>query len=131
MARTYTTIFAICKAHQLDYKDVVREYTGGETDSLRSLTDYQVENLEARLKALSKGDFKPKPGDAQRKKFISLAGKMRWGTTTLQIVKALDNWCLKQKYRKKLNDLNEAELNVLLTVFEAKVYSQYLSGIHK
>jgi hypothetical protein len=131
MPRNYKPLFAALKKIGKDYKEAVYEFTDGRTESPKDLSDGELKELVIRVNQLKPGDFTPKPGDQQRKKFISIAGKMNWGNTTRAIVDRLDHWCLKQKYRKKLNDLTVAELNVLLTVFESKVYTQYLTAIHK
>ncbi|MGV3705431.1 MAG: hypothetical protein ACO1NU_08635 [Arcticibacter sp.] len=134
VARDYTQFFAICKAHGFDYKEKVAEFTNDRTDSLRALTDAEFNRMLKLMTDLNKPvrqKFKPKPGDDQRKKMISIARQMRWLKDGKADVKRLDMWCKSQKYKKGLNQLSILELNVMVTIFETKVYGHYLSTLNK
>lgn len=134
MARDYSTFFAICKEHGLDYRHQVAEFTQDRTESLRSLTDQEYEELEARMKNLSKparSRFIPPPGDEQRKKIIAIARKMRWMKDGKVDIARINAWCLKQKFKTGLNKLTIPQLNVLVTIFENNVYVSYLKGLNR
>ena len=131
MSRNYQQFFAICKANRLDKAEVVYEFTEGQTDSLSKLTDGEYHELLTRLRKLQPqqaGAFSPKPGDGQRKKLIAIAGKMNWGTTTIEIVGRL-NAFLQERYSKELNEFDVPELNKIVWVFENKIYKDYLKRI--
>lgn len=136
MKRNYKQLFAICKAQGFDYKDKVAEISQGRTDSLKMLTDGEYKELMIRLvrlneptrKLAAKADFKP--GDKMRKKMISLAAQMKWGEKMSDILTRLDKWCLDQKYKKPLMQHNEAELSLLVTIFEQRVYADYLKYLN-
>jgi len=122
----YAQFFAIINKHGLDYKEVVLWFSDGRTSSLSSLPLREYNEL---LRIMQQHNGIP-PGDGQRKKLIAIARSMQWGTNSRQIVLALDNWLLKQKYRKKLMQHTEAELNVMVTIFENKVYAGYLAALN-
>ncbi len=130
--RDYKQFFAICKAHGFDYKDKVAEFTDGRTDSLRGLSDEEWVALERRMLSLNapfrKRTFKPRPGDAQRKKMLSIARQMGWVRDGRTDVSRVNDWCLSQKYKKGLNELTMVELNTLLYIFETKVLASYYEG---
>jgi hypothetical protein len=113
--------------NDLNYKDVVKDFTDNRTDSLSSLTDQEFAQLMTRLDPYNRVP----PGDQQRKKLIGIASLMKWGDTIEQIRLALDGWLLKQKYRKPLMQLTPQELNVMVTIFETKVYPDYLRSLNK
>ncbi|MEO7212640.1 hypothetical protein [Mucilaginibacter sp.] len=131
MKRDYSQIFAICKKIGKDYKDVVAEFTehrpAGQTDSLRALTDGEYSELVRRIAMFNT----PPPGDQQRKKMIAIAKLMKWGKNTDEILESIDGWLLKQKYEKPLMELDLQQLGVMVTVFETKVYPDYLRGLNK
>lgn len=129
----YEQVFAFCKKHGLDYKDVVSQFTNGRTDSLRALSDAEYLHLCIGLNRSSPGKWEPKPGDKVRKKMIAIARQMHWGTagSNFHLLAKLDAWCLKQKYGKRLNDLSVEELGVMATVFEKNVYGDYLKGLNR
>lgn len=135
MKRNYKQLFAICKKHGLDYKDKVAEFTNGRTESLKELTDGEYKELMIRLQRFNpqppEGGFVPKPGDKMRKKMISIAGQMQWGTSTMQLVGRINNWCLHQKFKKPLMEHNEEELGLLVTIFEQKVLADYFKGLNR
>lgn len=133
MPRNYKTIFAICKQHGWDYKDKVAEFTEGRTDSLSSLTDAELLQLESELKkfnALPK-DWKPKDGNEQRRKMIAIARDMRWDARGKDVMmKRIDEWCkTKTKYKKALNDLEVDELNKVVYIFEHQVKKAFLKNV--
>jgi len=130
----YSQFFAICKKHGFDYKEKVAEFTNGETDSLRKLTDDQFEAMMILMEEMNKGyrkDFEPKPGDKQRKKLIGIAKDMFWGKNTKETVADIDRWCKKQKFKKGLMAHTEKELNLLVAIFEQKVYPDYLHNLNR
>ena len=131
MVRDYKKLFAILKAIGLTKEEAVMDFTEGKSDSLKSLNDGEFKEFMIRLRRLQPAPKKwqPSPGDGQRKKMIGLAKSMHWGRDTLEVIARLDEWCLKQKYHKRLNDLSVMELGTLLTIFEHKVYTGYLKGI--
>lgn len=145
MTRDYKKFYALCKRHGLDKDELVLELTRGYTKSLRAISDAEFQDLMGRLEKLggnpSKGSkplegWKPKPGDMQRKKMISLARQMGWGGSpsaadVKAIVAKLDTWCLKQKFQKRLMQHTVAELNLLVTIFEEKVFADYLKALNK
>lgn len=142
--RDYKKFYALCKAQGIDKGELVLGMTRGYTKSLRAISDQEFDELMSQLEIASakprndvpiRGWF-PKPGDKQRKKMISLARQMGWGGSPSSadvklIVSKLDTWCLKQKYGKALMQHTVAELNLLLTIFEEKVFADYLKGLNK
>lgn len=130
MNRNYKELFAICKAAGLDYKDAVLNFTEGRTDSLRALSDgeYRELMLQVRKWQPARRPVDIAPGDAQRKKMIAIAGKMYWGTNTLEIVGKLNEWCRNQ-YGKELNELDVPTLNKAVWVLENKVQKDYLKKV--
>lgn len=136
MPRQYQQLFAICKRHGLDYKDKVAEFTNGRTESLKSLTDGEYKELMTRLSKLNhsaRQNFIPKPGDAQRKKIISIAREMRWDQNInfADLMQRIDNYMLtRTKYKKKLMELSEDELNKVLYIFETEVKRSFLKDLN-
>ncbi|WP_164126087.1 hypothetical protein [Sphingobacterium luzhongxinii] len=130
MSRNYPQFFAICKAVGVNYKDAVLNFTDGRTDSLRALSDSEWRELELRSRKWqpAKRPDDIAPGDAQRKKMIAIAGKMHWGTNTLEIVGRLNEWCQNQ-YGKELNELDVPTLNKAVWVMENKVQKDYLKKV--
>lgn len=130
MARDYKTFFAICKALGLDKEEVVFEFTGGETKSLSALNDGEWKELmiQLRKRQPARKPTEVRPGDAQRKKMIAIAGKMNWGTNTMEVVGKLNQW-LRDTYGKELNEFEVTELNRIVWVMENKVYKDYLKRV--
>lgn len=130
MARDYKTFFAICKALGLDKEEVVFEFTGGETKSLSALNDGEWKELmiQLRKRQPARKPTEVKPGDAQRKKMIAIAGKMNWGTNTMEVVGKLNEW-LRDTYGKDLNEFEVTELNRIVWVMENKIYKDYLKRV--
>lgn len=129
--RNYKQVYAILNHIGLSKEEAVLDFTEGRSDRLSSLDDGEFKEFMIRLRRLQPvpSGWTPPAGDAQRKKMIGLARDMHWGRDTLEIVRRLDEWCLKQKFKKKLNDLSISELGTLLTIFENKVYTGYLKGL--
>lgn len=129
MSRNYRAFYAILNKLGLEKEDVVSEFTSGRTDSLRALTDGEFRELMLRLgRKQSVKEWKPKPGDAQRKKLIAIAGAMHWGKDTLEIVGKLNVW-MKGHWGKELNEYDENELNRIVWVMENKIYKEFLKSI--
>jgi hypothetical protein len=158
--RHYSQFFALCKAQGFEKEELAGEISKGRTSSLRALTDQEFDDVLEYLKHLQhkKTDWTPKPGDLQRKKMISLGRQMNWGTATAPttpastppaptppapmkggegrsenqlILERLDGWCLKQKYKKALMEHTVPELNILVSIFEGKVFKSYLENLNK
>lgn len=138
MKRSYTQFYALTKGLQLSKEEIILGFTEGRTASLRALSDFEyLELLRSLVKTAPKRSFTPKPGDRQRKKMISIAYEMKWHIPPAPLeggrpylMRRLNNWCLKQRYRKMLNDHTPDELNVLCGIFEEKVYKSYLEGLN-
>lgn len=130
MARDYKTFFAICKALGLDKEEVVFEFTGGETKSLSALNDGEWKELmiQLRKRQPARKPTEVRPGDAQRKKMIAIAGKMNWGTNTMEVVGKLNEW-LRDTYGKELNEFEVTELKRIVWVMENKIYKDYLKRV--
>jgi hypothetical protein len=127
MKRDYKQFFAIIKKHDLQKEEVVLEFTQGRTNSLSALTDNEYNELMRRA-----ARFNPiPPGDQQRKKMIALAKQMYPGRSTKQLIEILDGWCLKQKYAKPLMGLDLQQLGVMVTIYETKVLTDFLSNLNK
>lgn len=138
MTRNYPQFFAITKAFDLDKDELAQEVSQGRTASLRALTDKEWLSLMSQLQAMQdKKDFTPPPGDVQRKKMISIARQMNWHMKDGQdlgishLINRLDAWCQKQKYKKPLMKHTVQELNILLSIFEEKVFTSYLTDLNK
>jgi hypothetical protein len=127
MARDYKRLFAIFIRLGLEKEEVVYQFTNGEHGSLTKLTDAEFAELERRAVRLN---VLP-PGNDQRRKFISLARSMNWGTNTASILRRIDGWLIKQKYQLPLMKLDVPQLNTMLTIFEQKVYADYLKALNK
>lgn len=105
-------------------KEVKLSATNGRTDSSREMTHQEASALIKALKLNEqpKQDFKPKPGQAQRRKIISICHDMRWfeNATGKVNIHALNAWLLeKGVVKKELNNLSVAELNKTVTQFES------------
>ena len=128
----YSQFFAICKVHGFEYKDKVYEFTNGRTESLSSLSELEYTQMMKRLIDLNepfRKNHRKTPGDKQRKKMMALAYLMNWGSA-LQVVKRLDGWARQQKFKKGWMQHNEAELDLLVAIFEQKVYTHYLTTLN-
>ena len=135
MKRNYREFYALIKGKPYSKAEIVSSFTDGQTESLSAMSDQQFEGLMQFLRPkMNDYDFTPKPGDAQRKKMISIARQMNWGDqvqSSSSVVQAVNNWCLKQRYKKPLMQHNVQELNILVTIMEEKVYPSYLKGLNK
>lgn len=134
MPRDYSTIHTICGKKKWNYKDKVFEFTNGRTDSLRALTDEELQQFEEKLKEFNgpiPKDWKPKDGNEQRRKMIAIARDMRWDARGKDVMmKRIDNWCkTKTKYKKALNDLEVDELNKVVYIFEHQVKKAFLKNV--
>jgi len=125
--RNYKQFYAICNKHDLTKEEVVLEFTKERTDKLSELSEGEFAEL---MRRMARMNTLP-PGDLQRKKMISLARQMQWGKTTQDILTRINGWLLKQKYQRPLMQLNVPELNVMLTIFETKVFKDYMEGLNK
>jgi hypothetical protein len=133
--RNYKQFFAICKAHGFDKEEKVLEFTEGRTSSLSELSDREFGKMMLILQKLNAPNrqgrqFEPKPGDKQRKKLLALARKMNWGDVPTTLAK-LDEWSRKQKYKKGLMDHTPGELDLLVVIFEQRVYADYLTALNR
>jgi hypothetical protein len=138
MTRNYPQFFAITRQFGMDKEEIAMATSGGRTASLKELTDEEWAEIMEQLTAIQKRKkWTPPPGDIQRKKMISIARQMNWHLVDGQdkgfgrIVDRLDGWCLKQKFKKRLMQHSVQELNVLVSIFEEKVYKSYLEGLNK
>ena len=135
MPRNYKQFFAICKAHGFDKEEKVLEFTEGRTASLSDLSDREFGQMMLLLQKLNAPirqgiRFQPKPGDKQRKKLIAIARKMKWGDVPTTLIK-LDEWSRKQKFKKGLMEHSPAELDLLVAIFEQRVYADYLTALNR
>jgi len=129
----YSQLFAICKAHGFEYKEKVYEFTNGRTTSLTALSEIEYTSMMKLLIDLNeplRRDWVPKPGDPQRKKLFAIARLMKYGDNRT-IFSRLDQWARKQKYKKSLMQHNPAELDLLVTIFEQRVYTHYLTTLNE
>ena len=132
--RNYSQLFAICKKHGFDYKDKVAEFTNFRTDKLTELSDGEYRELMIRMTRLNepaRKAFVPKGGDKIRKKMLSICSKMHPGDTTGELLARLDEWCLNQTYKKPLMKHDIAELSLLVTIYEEKVYADFLTAYNR
>jgi hypothetical protein len=131
MIRDYRRFYAMCKALGKTKEESVYEFTNGRTTSCSALSDKEFNELFNMLSSHQQvpRKWEPAPGDAQRKKMISLARSMNWGDTTDQVLIKLDDFCLRQK-KKRMNALSTYELGLVLTVLE-KIYTEYLTEIKR
>lgn len=144
MKRNYPQFFALIKQFEMDKDEVALASSLGRTASLKGLTDEEWNTMMHQLTGMQKGkDWTPPPGDIQRKKMISISRQMNWHLnppadlpewwrSESQIIRfRLDAWCLKQKFKKPLMKHTVQELNVLVSIFEEKVYKSYLEDLNK
>lgn len=138
MSRNYPQFFAIIKQFEMDKEEVVQAFSLGRQSSLRGLTDQEWSTMMEHLTAMQKGqDWTPSPGDVQRKKMISLGRQMNWHMEhgkdkgNKLIVARLDGWAQRQKFKKHLMQHTVQELNVLVSIFEEKVFKSYLEDLNE
>ncbi|MDO9554551.1 hypothetical protein [Rhodonellum sp.] len=142
MSRDYKQFYAILKTTGMEKEEAVMIATEGRTESLRAMTDVEYSDMISKLQVQKSSgkSWAPKPGDMQRKKMISIARQMNWHLSTNRpiqdkgiqmIMYRLDGWCLAQKFKKSLMQHTEQELNVLVSIFEEKVFKSYLKDLNK
>lgn len=124
--RNYAQFYAICNKNGFTKEEVVHQFTNGLTNSLTALTDVEFKAL---MLWLQRFNTIP-PGNEIRRKLFALAKQMNRGNTA-QIRQHLDNWCRQQKYKKPLMLHSVAELGVICTIYEQKVYGDYLKDLNK
>jgi len=125
--RNYPQFFAICNKNGFTKQEVIKQYTEGKKKSMRELTDIEFYGM---MNWLQQFNTIP-PGDAIRKKMIALAKQMKRGNTVKAILEHLDDWCRDQKYKKPLMLHTIAELGVICTIYEEKVYCDYMRDLNK
>lgn len=87
-----------------DHSDLVAEFTGGQTTSLRKLTERELWKLEVRLEEMI-GDPKKQAGQRMRRKIIGiLAGRGAVNAQGKPDMARIYAWVLRYGYLKK--DLN-------------------------
>jgi hypothetical protein len=110
--------------------------TNGRTESSGKLYYNEAADLIKQLQAMQPvQQWKPKPGELQRRKIIAIAYNMHWeipnpkGGKPIADMKRINDWCIKFGFgHKKLNDYTVQELPKLVSIFEI-VYKQFLKGI--
>jgi hypothetical protein len=125
--RDYGQFYAIINKMGITKQEIVKEFTNGRTDSLTALSDSEWREVSDWLRIHNKIP----PGDLARKKMISIAKSMNWGENAKEIVPRLDAWLLKQKFAKPLMQLDVPQLSLMLTIFEQRVYADYLKDLNK
>jgi hypothetical protein len=60
-----------------------------------------------------------------------LTKQMHQGKSDKELNRILDGWCRKQKYKKALMLHNVTELGVICTIYEQKVFKDYLTHLNK
>lgn len=138
MKRNYPQFFAICRTFGLEKEELAAEVSSGRTSSLRALTEDEFSSIMERLDSMRRGiPWTPPPGDVQRKKMISIARQMNWHLVDgkdkgiAQIIVRLDCWAQAQKFKKELMKHTVQELNILVSIFEEKVFKSYLEDLNK
>lgn len=118
---------------QVDRSDLIDEYTNGNKNSLRDLSEWEYKEfikwlnpILQNLQTLKKKDWQNSPENRMRRKIIALfVHRMDY---TLE---DLDYWCEKfGKFKKKLNDHSLEELSQLVTQAE-KVYESFIKSVNK
>jgi hypothetical protein len=136
----YTPFFAAFNAAQkrgnpLTKEDVISQFTGGRTTSLKQLDTAELNELTLSLNRISgfqarRPNTHHDPTDKQRKAIIAIAHKMGWQTPSGKAdIRRINGWCVTfGKFKKPLNDHTAPELPELVTQFD-KVYQSFLKGI--
>lgn len=120
----------------VDREDLVYEYTGGRTKSLRELTPAEYEGL---IKWLSRqidahnSNWQNSPENQMRRKIIALFYKMGYRVTTIGYqhpskadMTAIKVWVMKYGYlHKDLNEYTVEELPKLVTQVE-EIYRKHM-----
>ncbi len=133
----YSRLFAIIKqlnsnGAQLSHKQLVKDFTGGRTESLKDLSEGEFQELERQLikstpKTKTATDYEADPRDAQRKAIIA---QFKSINRTADDAKA---WAEKYGVRgiKRLfNDYTAQELHTLLQNC-LKMKSDFIKGVNK
>ena len=116
--------------------EMVGGATNGRTESSKELHYNEAADLIKQLQAMQPVvQWKPKPGELQRRKIIAIAYNMGWeipnpqGGKPKADIKRINEWCIKFGFgHKPLNQYTTAELPKLVSVFET-VYKHYLKAI--
>jgi hypothetical protein len=108
-------------------KALIREHTGGRTDSSKDLTWQEVQDI---VKALSPGGSKAISADDMRKKILYYAHQIGWELPGGKIdMKRVNAWCENSgKFKKALNNHSYYELVELVSQMEI-VYNKFLDKI--
>lgn len=109
---------------------LVRQYSGGRTDSSTGLFHNEAVQLINDLNRQTGFSPKEKPGEKQRRRIIAMAHDMRWQLPGYKVdMKRVNDWCCTYGYlHKKLNDYTEAELPKLVSQF-MQVHQSFLKHI--
>lgn len=96
-----------------------------------SSRDLYLLEAKAMIRHLKELDPEEKAAEVMRRKIISRAHEMGWKKPDGAIdMKRLDDWCIKYSYlKKKINQYQYKELPMLVTIFEEKVYKQFLNAL--
>lgn len=135
MKKTYASFFAVYKRSQelgnpLTRQEVVLEFTGGRTDSLRELKETELKQLVAQMQRNNGDTYQPKKddkADQMRKAIIAIFRSMG------RSVSEAKSWSEKQGVRgvkKGFNAYSTQELYVLITIAE-KVRADYEKAVRK
>lgn len=128
---TYKRFFGLFKQAQRQpewpyesHGELVAEFTGGQTDSLRKLTERELWKLEVRLEEMI-GDPKKQAGQRMRRKIIGiLAARGAVNAQGKPDMERVYAWVRKYGYlHKDLNAYTVAELTKLVTQAEGIVAS--------
>lgn len=132
--RNYKRIFAILNAIGMTKEEAVLEFTDGRTDSMSALSDAEFNLLLSQLTILQDvpKDWKPKPGDAMRKKMMGIARDMRWGVTSQPVIAKINDFLLtRTKFKKPLDQLTPDELQEACTILENYVKTSFYKGLNR
>lgn len=124
-SKTLLQLMAVLTQHNLQGRRhaIVWEASGHRTESSKELTEVEAQAIIRHYNAKA---------NQVRRKMIAIAGKMKWGATTPQIIEALTAWCENRTaYKKPLMKLTMEELTKVTTILETKVYADYLKGIKR
>lgn len=93
----------------------------GGIESAKELTELEAQEIISYYNAKS---------NSMRRKMMAIASKMNWGSSTAEIIRALDQWCLTRTGSKKeFNRMSISELATALTILETKVYQEHLKSL--
>jgi hypothetical protein len=113
--------------------DLVAGFTNGRTEHSSEMTTVEVIDLIKYLKAQKKGEIQAEKRigkeEKMRRKIIAIAHQMGWKKQGKADMERINNWCLQQFGKKPLNGYTLKELTKLISIFENKVYKQFLQGI--